>query len=154
MTPQEFAALRDLPNKKITGDVAFRERKKSNDPVRYNTQSEAKIENSLGYRLVLVATYYPDEPALTFNVHMGSSKSTICRLDINARLHRKAGRTHKHEPKEEADIPANLPFAYARPDYEGMGEDPKAAWVKFCQEAKITHEGHLLLPGEEPPHGL
>lgn len=142
MNKQDFENLRNLPNKKITSDIAFEKKKE----LKYDlTFEQVPIENSAGIDVVLNGIYKPAIPSVTFNFVLNGI-GPICRLCVNSKNHKNTGRTHKHELVHEDDPRLNLPFAIARPDLNLNNKTVKEIWEKLCQQANIIHIGKFVDP--------
>jgi hypothetical protein len=137
---QEFEHLRDLPGKRVTANIVW------------TTPRDAKpnrvfelvaLENELGCDVVVNGTYKPDIPAVTYNFVL-RGVGPICRVDVNGTIHGNAGRTHKHDLRQEADPQKNLPVAVDRKDLDG--KTPRQVWEDLCTRANIQHTGNFQDP--------
>jgi hypothetical protein len=137
LTRQEFTSLRDCA-KTITDDIFFKA-SEIRDILELN---ELVVENEFGLELVLTGSYTPAIPTVTFNFSIG--REPICRVEVNGNVHRDAGRTHKHELRNENCSRQNLPTAFARPELEN--KSTKEIWKKLCEMANITHTGDFFAP--------
>lgn len=144
MNRTEFETLRNLPDKRILADVHF-ELKQATSP--NLTFEDVVVENSLNYEIVLNGTFKPDIPSVTFNFVLRGT-GPICRLCVNGTLHPGAGRTHKHDLRQDSDPRNNLPIAVARPDMDGA--TVKDVWKTLMDQANIQHTGIFHDPGENP----
>ncbi len=146
MNRDDFAALRDLPDKKITCDIRFIAKR---NLVPLFIAEDLKIENSIRQDVRLTIHYNPVVGSKTFNVHIRGI-GPICRLDIDGPPHRPCGRAHKHSLQTEGCPDRNLPDAVQdRPDL--LGISLKDAFDKFCGMARIEHVGNFEPPNEEIP---
>jgi hypothetical protein len=137
MIRNEFTALRDLPNKLILGDIEFLPSKRN---PRSQIADTIKIDNSLGYDLLLYGTYKPDIPTLTLNFVI-RGVGPICRFDINGTIHGSAGRTHKHSLQNDTCPSLNLPTAKERLDFDINKQTIENIWSQVCSEANLVHHG-------------
>lgn len=141
MDKTTFEALRDLPGKRILGDIR---------PVRQRQLAPLlvaegiKIENSEGIELVLTIQYNPVVGSKTMNVHV-PGVGPICRLDVDGPSHQPHGRSHKHALQSARCPDRNLPDGIvARNDLAGKAL--QEVFSDFCRMANITHTGQLELP--------
>ncbi len=143
MNRQDFEALRDIPGKVIKGDIRLVSRQATIPAL---IAENIAIENGHAVDLRLSIMFNPKVGSKTFNVHIPGT-GPICRLDIDGPAHRPAGRSHKHSLQSDRCPDRNLPDAVAdRPDLSGKGL--KELFDEFCQMARITHAGQLVLPKE------
>ncbi len=142
MNRSEFIELRDLPDKIIHSDLEF-------TPSKFSSVSlvceQIEVTNSLGYDLVLNGTFVPTIPSIKFNFAI-KGIGAICRIEVNGKIHREAGRTHKHDLKNENCPRKNLPFAEARSDLDLSKQTPADIWQKICEESGIVHTGTFRSP--------
>jgi hypothetical protein len=142
MNRHEFETLRDLPDKEILSDIAFTPSKDTSTTLVFE---QVKVSNSLGYDLVLNGSYIPDIPQVKFNFVV-RGVGPICRIEVNGKVHRRVGRTHKHYLMT-ADCPRlNLPEADTRLDLDLQNQTTKEIWEIICQQANITHRGEFKQP--------
>ncbi|MDA1190121.1 MAG: hypothetical protein O3A46_00380 [Candidatus Poribacteria bacterium] len=143
MNRQEFVASRDLPGKVIRGDIRFEPEESDENVFRFRG---IPVENALDWDVTVHGRFHAIRRSVTF-VFVESKTGAICRLDVNSKVHRKVGQTHKHDLRYENDPSVNLPTAVARPDLHGkrVGE----IWTILCEQAKITHEGRFIDPFPE-----
>jgi hypothetical protein len=145
MNRPEFDAIRDVPDKKIVGDIRFSRPGALAPAV---AAQNIPIQNSQGIDLRLNITYNAEVGSKTFNVHVPGT-GPICRLDVDGTNHGDAGRSHKHALKGERCPDRNLPDdVTGRPDLAGKGV--REVFEEFCQMAQITHEGVFAAPDEGP----
>ncbi len=145
MTRDEFKRLRDLPGKVIRGDITFTAPKDTKPNLVFD---QVQVENDLKLDVVLNGTYKKGIPSCTFNFVLRGT-GPICRYELNSARHGNAGRTHKHDMKNEEEPRLNLPSCSPRKDLEQLGV--RELWETVCREANIAHEGQILVPeGEEP----
>jgi hypothetical protein len=140
MTRREFEQLRDLPDKVISDDVKF---SLTNATSPNLTFEEILITNSLNWEVVLNGTYKPSIPSVTYNFVIRGT-GPICRVCVNAMVHKDVGRTHKHDLQDEQDSRRNLPTAVARPDL--VGKTARKIWDDLMQRANIIHTGRFIDP--------
>ena len=144
MNRSEFETLRNLPGKRVTLDIEFESRQATSPNL---TFEGVQVENELGYEVVLNGTYKPDIPSVTFNFVLRGT-GPICRVDVNGTLHGPAGRTHKHDLRNETDPRNNLPDAVARPDL--TGRTVEEIWNTLLTQAGIEHTGRFTSPDTRP----
>lgn len=142
MDRSEFENIRDLPGKRITRTLQF-SGKKSSRPL--FVLESVPVENSAGIDLFLSGSFNPEIQRLTLNFSVRGT-GPICRFCINGRLHPGAGRTHKHDLHAEDDPEQNLPMAVPRAELTAM--TLPEAWQAICRQAKIEHQGELILPSQ------
>jgi hypothetical protein len=142
MNRQEFEHLRNLPDKQIIADIVF-------IPSKYVSTTlildRIPVLNSSGLELFLNASYIPDIPSLKFNFHV-TGIGAICRLEVNGKVHKPAGRTHKHSVKTDSCVRTHLPSPDARPDLDLNTQTVKQIWDILCREANIVHIGEFVEP--------
>jgi len=141
MNRAEFEQLRDLPDKRIEGNITF-STKKGSRPI--HVIEPLAVQNSLGIDLVLQGSYNQEIKKLTLQFLVRGT-GPVCRFCINGRRHRGLGRTHKHDLHEEDDPARNLPTAVKRADLSGPPLE--SVWRTVCEQAKIVHNGTFDLPG-------
>jgi hypothetical protein len=144
MNRNEFEALRNLPDKRIAGDIRI-ESKQATSP--NLTFEDVVLENSLNYDVVLNGTYKPDIPSVTFNFVL-RGVGPICRLCVNGPIHPGAGRTHKHDLRQDSDPRNNLPIAVARTELDGSSA--REIWEDLMRQAKIEHTSTFHDPDQAP----
>jgi len=144
MNRNEFEALRNLPDKRIAEDIRF-EVKQPTRPLM--TFEGVVVENSLNYDVVLNGTYNPDIPSVKFNFVLRGI-GPICRVCMNGKIHKPAGRTHKHDLRKDSDPANNLPTAVERPDL--VGKSAKEVWDILLHQANIQHTGAFVDPDTTP----
>jgi hypothetical protein len=140
---QEFEALRDLPNKLILDDIAFVQSNKISTTL---ILEPIKVQNSLGYDVVLHGSFIPGIPTIRFNFSISSEGGAICRVEVNSTVHGDAGRTHKHSLQFESCPRKNIPYAVPRDDLSLTLQSPREIWETICREANIIHEGKFIDP--------
>jgi hypothetical protein len=136
MNRAEFEKLRDLTDKEINQNIIYR----MENPVTLSFDN-VPVSNSLGIDLVLNGVIKPDIPQYKFNFQVRGI-GPICRVEVNGRIHKPAGRTHKHDLQKESCPRLNLPRAVARPDLEAMSVEE--VWEAICRQARIKHLGKLI----------
>lgn len=141
MTQAEFRELRKLPDKEIHADIVFRRSSKTAPNLSF---TGVPVSNALDIDVRLNGTYKPDIPSVTFNFVV-AGVGPICRIDANGSLHGPAGRTHKHELRQESDPSNSLPDPRERPDLRG--KTAREIWDILCMQARITHTGAFVDPG-------
>lgn len=142
MDRRTFEQLRDLPGKRIAADIIWTAPRDGKPNL---TFEQVAIENSLDLDVVVNGTFKPGIPSITFNFVL-RGVGPICRVDVNGTIHGDAGRTHKHDLRQETDARDNLPTAVARADLEG--KSPRDVWSDLCHRASITHVGTFNDPQE------
>src|SRR5207244_1162438 len=104
-----------------------------------------QVENNLGHPLFIRGTYNRLARTLTYAViHQGVGR--IYGLDMG-KHHRNpdrsvVGRVHKHEWTEQFRDAR----AYEPPDITVPVDQPVQVWAQFCAEAKIRHNGVMVVP--------
>jgi hypothetical protein len=139
MTRKEFEKLRDLPGKKVIGDLVFSAIEAASPILLFDS---VRVENDLGIELRLNGRFNPLVPSICFNFRV-MGLGPICRVEVNGAMH-KGTRTHKHSLVNEDDPRLNLPNVVPRPDL--VGKSARAVWMILCQQAKIEHEGKFVDP--------
>ena len=142
MNRNDFELLRNLPGKVISADVEFVVRTDSRPNL---TFEQVRVENDLGYDVTLNGTYKPLIPSVTINFVI-RGVGPICRIDVNGPKHGDAGRTHKHDLREEECPRRNLPHAVPRPDL--ADKTPTEVWRIIREQANIVHTGAFRDPRE------
>jgi hypothetical protein len=140
MNRQDFEQLRDLPGKVISDDIEFASQQSSSPNLVFDGIA---VKNSLNLDVVLNGTFKPEIPSVTFNFVV-RGVGPICRLCVNSKIHKNAGRTHKHDLQHEDDPRQNLPNATARPELKDM--TPSQVWGVLMSQASIKHEGSFKDP--------
>lgn len=140
MNRTEFEQLRDLPGKTIPGDIRYLRRADASPAL---TFEGVPVENELGWPVLLNGRYVPATGYFNFNFVL-KQVGPICRVCVNGPEHPGAGRTHKHDLRDEADPRRNLPIAVARPDLAPL--TPAQVWVNVCEAALINHAGAFICP--------
>ena len=139
MTRLEFETLRDLPGKKLFGDLVFASSEATSPVVTFDS---VKIENALDLPLRLNGRYNRLLPSVVFNFRI-MGVGPICRVEVNGTMHR-GSRTHKHSLVNEDDPRQNLPSIVDRPDL--VGKSAREVWFVLCEQAKIEHVGQFVDP--------
>ena len=143
MNRDEFERLRDLPGKRIVGDIRLTQRA---DISAAWEARDISITNTDGVDVRMTVQYVTETGAKTINVYV-AGVGPICRLEVDSRPHRPAGRSHKHALHTPECPRENLKREVAdRPDLNGrpLGE----VFDTFCRMAHITHDGDLITPPE------
>lgn len=145
MNRREFEALRDIPGKVIRGDIRFVARQAITPAV---VAENIEILNDHQVELRLTIHVNPEIGSKTFNVHV-PGKGPICRLDVDGTAHRPAGRSHEHSLQSERCPDRNLADGVDdRPELSG--KSLTELFGVFCAMAKISHDGLLVPPKEDP----
>jgi hypothetical protein len=143
MNRAEFTHLRELPGKRIDGDIEFRQVRGAAPNLVFD---QVPIHNTLGWDVILNGTYKPHIPSVTFNFYLRGA-GPICRLCVNGVVHRDVGRTHKHELIKDEDSRLNLPTAFRRAgDFDMHRQTVDSIWRQLCTEASIVHSGAIIYP--------
>jgi hypothetical protein len=142
MQRAEFERLRDLPGKSIAEDIVLK-RKKAGSPVLESGAVPISAESGILANLYLSVNEETD--AKTVNI-MIVGVGPICRLDVDGKVHRPAGRSNKHTLRT-AECPAeNLARdVIDRPDLAGISVD--RVFAEFCEMAHIEFSGSLKFSG-------
>jgi len=140
MNRREFEQLRDLPDKRVSADIVWTAPRDGKPNLIFE---QVELENSLGLDVVIIGTFKPDIPSVTFNFVL-RGVGPICRVDVNGTIHGDAGRTHKHDLRRETDPRNSVPTAVARADLEG--KSARGVWNDLCERAKIEHAGTFSDP--------
>jgi hypothetical protein len=140
MNRLEFENLRNLPGKRIEGDIIF---SRTKDTRSYLSFEKIQVINQFKWNILLNGKYWNDIPTYIFNFSI-VDVGPICRIEVNSNEHYDSGRTHKHEFTKESDCRNNLPTAYNRKDFEDL--EILDGWEKLCKEAKILHDGKFIFP--------
>lgn len=144
MTILEFEQLRDLPDKTLYGDITF---SRGRNPDVF--EAECRIDNQLGFELILNVKYNDLVPSVVFNFRV-TTNGAICRYCVNGASHpdRRTGeqsRTHKHTPESDLCFRQNLPKAKKRDDLSITSfDDVEKVWATIRDEAKIVHQGKVV----------
>jgi hypothetical protein len=139
MTRREFEKLRDLPGKKLVGDIVYTYAEATSPVATFDSM---KIENSLDIPLRLSGKYNGLVPTIVFNFRI-MGVGPICRVEVNSTMH-KGSRTHKHALTTEDDPRQNLPNVVNRPDL--AGKSARQVWMMLCEQANIEHVGQFIDP--------
>jgi hypothetical protein len=137
MTEAEFKKLRDLPGKRITGDMEFKKAKREDVMLVFD---KVVVANDMNLPIQVNGAYHPGVPFASFNF-LESGFGPVCRLEINRDIHYDAGRTHKHEYTDESGVKR----AYCAERFIGLEHDVVAAWKELCGLANIVHDGELIV---------
>lgn len=144
MERAEFQKLRDLPNKRIVGDIKLIQRRATQPLL---TMEGISIENDMLVELQLSIHYHPIVGSTVFNVRV-PSLGPICRLCLGGSPHRPFGRFHKHSLQTSRCPDRNLPDGVVdMPELQGLS--PAEAFGKFCSMANIVHSGTFMEPPVE-----
>jgi len=143
MNRGEFERIRDWPGKVIRHDIVFAP-KRSLAPL---LVAEVEVENTLDARMTLTIHFNPEVGSKSFNVRV-EKIGPICRLDLDGPPHRPLGRSHKHSLREESCPKLNLPSADDASEYQGLSL--REAFAKFCDRARIKHEGSIEPVDDRP----
>jgi hypothetical protein len=143
MDRSEFEKLRDVPGKKITGEIRLSKPKNTAPTM---VAEGIHISNTAGATLLLNINYNPVVGSKTLNV-VQVGVGPICRLDVDGPPHRPAGRCHKHSLQTPRCPDRNLP--------DNVSDQPQLSgktltelFEGFCKMAQIEFEGTLQAPDE------
>jgi len=137
----EFERLRNLPDKRIVGDIRLTQR---SDISAAWEAKDIPIINAEGVDAQLTVQVVSETGAKTLNVKIAGI-GPICRLEVDSRPHKPAGRSHKHALRTPNCPHENLKHdVIDRSDLSGFSL--KEVFDAFCQMAHIIHEGTLILP--------
>ena len=143
MTQEEFVAFRDNPGKTIRSDIRLLQREEHRPILRMDG---VRIENHLVPLARLDIQYNPKRGSTTFNISVAGI-GPICRLDVNGRVHRSSGRTHKQFLLTPDCPSAGLQEGHEpRPELESLSFTD--LFQTFCELANISHAGRLFPPDE------
>lgn len=145
MNRKEFEHLRDMEGKVIRGDISFA-RKQATQPML--VAEKILIENPAGVPLAMNINFNPETGAKTLNVYSPAEGGPICRLDVDGKVHRPAGRSHKHSVQDEHSVRRHLREGVVDRS-ELSGKRVREVFEVFCREARIAHEGAFQPPDEE-----
>ncbi|HEY0832638.1 MAG TPA: hypothetical protein VGE72_01910 [Azospirillum sp.] len=141
MDRSAFERLRDLPGKRIVGDIRLVQR---NDVSAAWEAKDIPISNAEGVDARLTVQVVSETGAKTLNVKI-TGVGPICRLEVDSRPHRPAGRSHKHALRTPDCPRENLKRSVIdRSDLSGLPLN--RVFDAFCQMAHIVHEGALIIP--------
>ena len=141
MERSKFERLRDLPDKRIIGDIRLVQR--SDISAAWEAR-DIPIVNAEGMDARLTMRLVAETGAKTLNVKI-TGIGPICRLDVDGRPHRPAGRSHKHALRAAACPRENLKRDVTdRSDLNGRSL--QEVFEAFCRMAHIDHEGALIVP--------
>lgn len=140
MNRAEFEELRDLPGKRIVRDVTLKRKKEGS--VVY-ASGAVPIEADCSAVANLYVEYNDATESKTVNV-MIVGVGPICRLDVDGKIHRPAGRSHKHSLRTPECPSDNLPLAVIdRTDLSG--QSLQRVFAEFCAMAHIEHDGTITI---------
>jgi len=139
----DFTQLLKAQGKEITADIEFVEDRRL--PKEVLVFDNVSVRNYQDHDIVVNGRYDRRTKATVFNFVL-RGEGPICRVEVNGLAHSEAGRTHKHELKNEGDPRKHLPYAAARPDLEG--KSPLEIWQDLCKRARIEHSGSFVDPTE------
>lgn len=141
MERTEFERLRDLPGKRIIGDIRLAQR--SNISAAWEAK-DILIANTDGVDARLTVQVVSETGAKTLNVKV-TGIGPICRLEVDSRPHKPAGRSHKHALRASTCPRENLKRdVIDRSDLNGRSL--QEVFDVFCRMAHIGHEGALIVP--------
>lgn len=143
MDRNEFERLRDLSGKRIVGDIRLTQR--SDISAAWEAKDIA-IVNAEGVDARLTVQIVSETGAKTLNVKV-TGVGPICRLEVDSRPHKPAGRSHKHALHTPECPRENLKRGVIdRGDLNGQSLN--AVFDAFCRMAHIVHDGALIVPPE------
>lgn len=141
MDRDRFEQLRDLRGKRIDGDIRLTQRSD------ISAAWEAKnivISNTGGLDVSLTVQFVPETGAKTLNVWV-KGVGPICRLEVDSRPHKPAGRSHKHS-LHTPDCPRDNLKREIVDRSDLNGQSLSAVFIAFCRMAGIDHTGALIEP--------
>ena len=137
----EFEALLGDATKRIEGDIAWQEDEDHSPCLEFR----AELRSDTGWPLFVRGSFNPLIPALSY-VLILKSAGRIYGLDLGKDHHNpqcdQVGEAHKHRWSEQFRDKE----AYAPADVTAEASDPVAAWMQFCAEARIDHQGKMMKP--------
>jgi hypothetical protein len=141
MTQNEFEILLADPSKRIAGDLHWAEDEDHSPAVQFR----AEVHSTTGYPLFVNGRFNRLAGTLSFAlIHRATGR--IYGLDLGADHHNptctNVGEKHKHRWTDSFKDKE----AYVPDDITAAAEDPVAAWIQFCAEASIEHQGVLDAP--------
>lgn len=138
MNRTEFIELRDLPGKRIVVDIVLK-RKKDRSIV--FASGAVPIEAPSGVLANLHIEFNEETETKSLNV-MLVGVGPVCRLEVDSRPHRPAGRSHKHALKTPECPSNNLPLEVMdRPDL--AGQSLEEVFAEFFTMAHIEYTGKI-----------
>jgi len=138
MNRQEFEKLRDFPGKRITADIVLRSKRDRNGVY---MSGPIPIELDYAVKADVYIELNTETGAKTINVRVAGI-GPICRLEVDGRVHRPAGRSHKHAIKTPECPAKNLPVdVLDRPDL--AGSPLSGVFAEFCRMAHIEYVGGI-----------
>ncbi len=139
MDRSEFTRLRDLSGKTIEGDIILQQTRDTS-PLFCATVS---IENSAGTDARLRIEWNEQTDAKTLNV-WAVGTGPICRLEVDSKPHKPAGRSHKHSLKQPDCPHPSINLSRQIDDRSDLsGKTIHEVFTDFCQKANITHAGRF-----------
>jgi|GEM_PF-773117 len=140
MDRSEFERLRDLPGKRIAGDIRLAQR---SDISAAWEAKDIPIANPDGVDARLTVQLVIETGAKTLNVRI-MGVGPVCRLEVDSRPHKPAGRSHKHALRTPACPRENLKRSVVdRADLSGRSLSE--VFDAFCRMAHIRHDGKLIV---------
>jgi hypothetical protein len=138
MDRQEFEKLRDLSGKRITAEIVLRSKK---DRRGVQMSGPVPIESSNVVLAHLYVEHNVETDSKSINVMMAGI-GPICRLEVDSRVHRPAGRSHKHSLRMPDCPTKNLPIdVMDRPELTGASLE--VVFEEFCRMAHIEFTGGI-----------
>jgi len=138
-----FEALRDMPDKAISDDIAF-VRRRALQPVL--EVDGIVIANREAVYLRMNLRFNPETGSKTVNVYV-PGQGPICRLDVDGPRHADAGRSHKHALQSERCPNRNLPDDVVSCQ-DLSGKTMREVFDEFCRIASIRFSGAFHDPEE------
>ena len=140
MNRAEFIEVRDLPGKRITGDIALK--RKKNGSI-FFASGAVPIETGGSILAYLHLEYNEAADAKSMNVWM-VGVGPICRLEVDSKVHRPAGRSHKHA-LQTPECPSNNLSVNVLDRADLAGKSLEHVFAEFCGMAHIEHDGKIKL---------
>lgn len=146
LTNTEFESILSDASKRIDVDITWLEDEDHSPSVEFRVE----VESDAGWPLFVRGSYNSLIPALSY-VLILKTEGRVYALDLGKDHHNpqcdQVGEKHKHTWTEQFRDKA----AYVPDDITAEATDPVAVWQQFCVEAKLTHNGSMMVP--HPPAG-
>lgn len=137
----EFQTLINDASKLIDGDIAWLEDEDHSPCLEFR----AEVRSANGWPLFMRGSFNPLIPALSYALILQTS-GRIYGLDLGKDHHNpqcnQVGEKHKHRWTDQYRDKE----AYEPEDITASAGDPVAVWTQFCEEARIAHQGQMMLP--------
>jgi hypothetical protein len=140
MERHDFERLRDLRGKRITADIVLRSKK---DRQGVYISGPIPVELDQPVKADIYIEINTETEAKSINVRV-EGVGPICRLEVDSRVHRPAGRSHKHSTKTRECPARNLPLdVQDKPDLAGKRIED--IFAEFCRMAHIDYRGSISM---------